>query len=153
MSNSTVTGKPAPIAGMPITAEEAQLYMEQQQTLKNHLKTILVSVRPSNDVEIDTSKYYNSEVNAFVFSYETLARFFPKDSSEPRASHLLVIMGAKYEGQDKGEPTIVLAGVTEENGNFFSLDIEKPGTEQPPRKTIADFPPKGSAGRIKFTII
>ena len=147
-------------AGKPIKIGEAEKYVKAYLPLKDCLKNQMIphvnlsTVQVPNDVIDETKKHFNSTANAFVFSKELVMRFFPDDPSKPQADYLMVIFAAKYEGADKGEPTVVVAGVNKTaNNKFVSLDIPEPGTEQPPKSTIINFPGPGRAdGNIEFTI-
>jgi len=148
-------------AGKPISSEEAEKYVKAYLPLKNCLQTqIIPNINPTQiqaaaDIFNDTKTLFNSSANAFVFSKELIMRFFPNDSTTPSADYLMVILAAKYEGSDKGEPTVVVAGVNQTaNNQFVSLDITEPGTEQPPRSAIINFPGHGGTlgNKIQFTI-
>ena len=147
-------------AGKPIKIDEAKKYVKAYLPLKNCLKNEILPhvnlslVKSSTDVVDETKKHFTSTANAFVFSKELIMRFFPDDASKPHADYLMVIFAAKYDGSEKGEPTVVVAGVNQvANNKFVSLNIPDPGTEQPPKSTIIDFPDHSIAGgNIEFTI-
>ncbi len=157
---------PINLAGKPIKAKEAQSYIDKHAELKKCLKQDILSKlstsqRDANDTTKDTAKYFDSEVNAFIFSKETVTRFFePTDSTQPKAEYLMVIMGAKFMNDDeRGNPTVVIAGVNEhptKADTFLSLKIEHPATEQPPKQTITKFPtdhPQAGPMQLEFKML
>lgn len=130
-------------AGMPITADVAQKYIEAYLPLKDCLKKkVLKKITPADEAQDNdftgTKKFFDSDVNAFLFSKETVMRFFEKEAD---AGYLMVILAAKFKEEEAGIPTVVIAGVNKtDNNTFVSLNIKDPATEQPPRIVITEFP-------------
>ena len=154
---------PLPLAGNPITAKEAQTYIEAQIKLKECLQTHLLDSITLGQVKDQTMKdmniFYSSDVNAFIFDKSLVMRFFPEDPKSPQADYLMVIIGAKPKGNPiEGNPTIVIAGVVDNpngDGTYLSLPIPQPGTEQPPFKVLLKFPDQNQAipSPIEFKIV
>ncbi len=139
-----------PSAGLPITAAQADLYLKKyieiRENLQKKIGTVEQSSALSPEAEKDINTFYSSDVNAFIFSKDLIESFF-KDKDEngnpqKNANFLMVILSAKYEGDDMGKPTIVVAGVNkDEYGNCYkALDITYAAVEQPPTEELTEFP-------------
>lgn len=143
---------PTQLAGVPRTAADAQKYINMQISVKKFLQENILTSIPaadfvSNQLMKDTNTFFDSDANAFIFDKTTVMRYFqPDDKNAPTAEYLMVILGTKYKDDDeKGNPTIILAGVNEDKSKpgtntFLSLNIKDPATEHPPRQTISNFP-------------
>jgi len=153
------------VAGKEIKIDQAKRYVDEYLPLKQQLKnSILIKItndeRQNRRVKIkETEIHFHSEANAFLFSEEMVTRFFTKTKDNPNpAKYLMVLLAAKYEGSEKSNPTVVLAGVNDhpdKKDSFVSLDIKYPATEQPPVITNYKFPDpeKKDSKYIEFTII
>lgn len=135
-------------AGTPIELTDAKLYVDEYIKLKKKLKSkVLTKVTQSerdgdNDLK-KADKHFNSTTNAFIFSKETIMRFFDGTLNNGQtADYLVVFFAAKFkDDKDKSNPTVVVAGVNEKDaGEYVSLNIDKPATEQPPSKVEYQFP-------------
>jgi hypothetical protein len=154
---------PEHLKSEPITRKQAEDYVNEYLPLKQVLITKVlprISAQELNEVSFaEAKKFFSSEINAFIFTKETVMRFFDAAQNEGQtAQYLMVLLAAKYDGADKGAPTIVVAGVNETEGkedSYTSLNIEYPATEQPPTQVNCSFPgPQNLAGtnQIEFTL-
>jgi hypothetical protein len=160
----TTSDQPYTLGGK-ISIEEAKLYVSAYPPLKDSLKRNVLTKITGNDRLTmgarltDAEKYFNSDVNAFIFSEETITRFFKESETGGKpAKYLMVLLAAKYNGTDKSNPTVVLAGVNDHPTKadaYVSLDIPDPATEHPPVKASYEFPGPDKANKknIEFTII
>ena len=146
--------------GKPISAEDAHKYMQTFIPLKSFLKNNILESGVIEEVSAETEfsptkKLFQSEVNAFIFDKSTIMRFF---EGPDQADILMVILGTKFQADELGNPTVVLAGVkpTNDPNVFKSLNIEFPATEQPPRLVLTDFPQQTDPlpqNTLKFNLI
>lgn len=146
--------------GKPISAEDAHKYMQTFIPLKRFLKNNILEGGITKEVSSETQfsptkKLFQSEVNAFIFDKKTIMRFF---EGSDQADILMVILGTKFQTEELGNPTVVLAGVraTDDPNVFKSLNIEFPATEQPPRLVLTDFPKQNETlppDTLKFNLI
>src|SRR4030095_4635857 len=116
-------------AGKPITALQADHYLKKYVAIRENLqKSSMPLKKPTTGTQSqqreidDVNIFYQSDVNAFIFSKELIERFF---SSEKKADYLMVILAAKYEGKEQGNPTVVVAGVNKKSDGkgYKSLSI------------------------------
>lgn len=147
-------------AGKPITADQADKYLKKQVGIREALQKIAGFKDPSElppGTEKDVATFYSSDVNAFIFSKELIQRFFepdPKSQTAETANFLMIILGAKYEGELIGRPTVVVAGVNKDEDNkcYHALNITYAGDEQPPTAELLRFPAADGCDPVQFQI-
>lgn len=145
-----------PQAGVPITAYDAEKYIKTYLPLKECLKEKVLKKITLEELTKEnfssTKRFFESDINAFIFSKETIMRFF---EDQGNAEYLMVILGAKFQANEEGVPTVLVAGVNN-NGpdKYISLNIPLPASEQPPRVAITSFPDSASGNKqIQFKLI
>ena len=149
-----------PTAGMPITAEQANKYLQKYVSIREGLQKMQGFNDPSHlppGVEKDIATFYSTDINTFVFSKELIQRFFePENTSQSQesANYLMIILGAKYEGDLLGRPTVVVAGVNKDEYNkcYEALSITYAANEQPPAMELLRFPASDGCDPVEFNV-
>ncbi len=131
-------------AGALITAEDASNYVKNHLDIKGCLQeNVLAGFGSTIPCVEDVKTLFNDNSNAFIFDVEQLTTLLAtRDQNDELPKYLMVLTGAKFqEGEDKNTATIVLAGVSQlENGKFYSMAIDKPALQCPPKFGLTEFP-------------
>ncbi|MGZ3872343.1 MAG: hypothetical protein ACXVJD_05475 [Mucilaginibacter sp.] len=143
--------------GKEITAEQANQCIQSYRAIEEVLHSAVTDITASSSVETSAARdYLKGKYNAFVFDKASVERFF---SNGNNADILMVILGAQPEDDTmntfkKHDPTVILVGCKQIGDTFYSLPIEYPATEHPPRdvRTAIPNPIAGVPRQIEFTI-
>lgn len=125
--------------GTAFTRADAEPLISKRTQIANRTRQKIVSAltgHPDEDI-----KYYNNNVNAFVFSRTELDRLF---SNWHEFDALVILMAAKEVSGDM-RPTVVIAACkATDNGSGIDLtipaSINKPASETPPKFTDINLP-------------
>ena len=131
-------------AGALITAEDASKYVKNHLDIKGCLQENVLAGFGSTIPCVENVKtFYNDNSNAFIFDVDQLLKLLStEDGNKELPKYLMVLTGAKFhDGEDKNTTTIVLAGVNkDEKGNFYSMTLDKPALQLPPKLANFEFP-------------
>jgi hypothetical protein len=151
-----------PTAGKPISVKAAKKYVEAYNRVKETLqakilgpfRSTLKSTAPKADLK-DALAHYESDYNAFIFSREIVNKALDPGVLGQHGDYLMILLASKYHGAEKGNPTVVIAGVKpdpDDESSFISLSVPYPADETPPHHVVPTFPGTRFDGQEIFKI-